>query len=81
MPVMAPTGDDSSSSDTDGAGVDSEDLPGEDTPPAVTYEHLGCFKDSKEDRVLTRIKLGSPEMTADVSVTCFSLSLYMLLLW
>ena len=88
MPVMAPTKDDSSSSDDgvgsttitsetlylpssdtdtydDGTGVDSEDVP-DDMPG--TFEHLGCFKDSKQDRVLTRSKLGSPEMTADVSL-------------
>ena len=47
-----------------GIGVDSEDVP-EDMPGA--WKHLGCFKDCKEDRVLTRSKLGSPEMTADVS--------------
>lgn len=45
---------------TDGTGVDPEDMPG-------TFEHLGCFQDSRDDRVFTRNMLGAPDMTADVS--------------
>lgn len=31
------------------------------------YEYVGCFQDDREDRVLWRSEIESPDMTPDVS--------------
>ena len=61
--------DASDSGDKDESSMDNEATEppmGEDEMPAAgSYEHLGCFNDNKDDRVLGH-RLKSPMMSAEV---------------
>lgn len=61
----------STCSTTISTAPDDADVPGD---VSGTFEHLGCFKDSKEDRVLETSYLDWPEMNAAVSDFIFSSS-------